>query len=53
MVWKVDLRENFNKLKIVLDEYGENLYREIDNVIKIFKVDVDEKELKDFVYFDK
>lgn len=53
MVWKVDLRENSNKLKTALDEHGENLDREIDNAIKTLKADVDEKESKDLVHLDK
>lgn len=53
MVWKVDLRENSNKLKTALDEHGENLHREIDNAIKTLKADVDEKESKDLVHLDK
>lgn len=43
---KVEVSENFKKLIIIIDRYGEYLYREIDNVIKKLKFDVFEMDFR-------
>lgn len=39
-----DVKENIQKLIIVIDKYGDELYREIDNIINEMKFDFEKME---------
>lgn len=43
----------FQKIVIVLIEYGEVIYNEINNIIKLFKFDLDEMGFKYFVILNE